>query len=113
MNVWEFFDSGEEFYKIREWPRYLREFALMSHKGYRERYRLFLFFVANGVSPRRAYELMAIKDVRNGKEIYETYDASANQQMAAAISDAQSGRLFNNRSWFDMRLGRVVHDKGF
>lgn len=113
MNVWDFFDSGEEFYKIRNWPRYLREMALKSHKKYRERYRLFLFFVANGVAPRRAYELMALRNVVNGREIYEAYDASANAQMAAALKDAEDGTIFRNRSWFDMRLGRVVHDRGY
>lgn len=113
MRVWDFFDTGEDFYKIRSWPRYLREMALRAHKNYRERYRLFLFFVANGVEPRVAYEWVSLRDVVNGRPVYEAYDASANAQMASAIKDADEGRLLLNRSWYDMRLGRVVHDKGY
>jgi len=113
MRVWDYFDSGDEFYKIRSWPRYLREMALKVHKSYRERYRLFLFFVANGLDPRTSYEWVCVKDHVNGVCVYEAYDAAANAQMAAAMKDAEEGRLLNNRSWFDMRLGRVVHDQGY
>lgn len=113
LRVFDYFDSGEDFYKIRDWPRYVREMALQRHKNYRDRYRLFLFFVANGLDPHTAYEWVCVRDYVNGKPIYEVYDASANQQMNAAIKAAQDGTLLVGRQWFDMRLRRVVKDVGY
>jgi len=106
--LWNFFNSGEDFYKIALWPKYLREMALKAHKPYRERYRLFLFFVANGLDPKQAYYFICMRDFVDGEPVYEAYDASANAQMNAQIQATVNGTIFNGRSWYDMHLGRVV-----
>lgn len=107
--LWNFFNTGEDFYKIQTWPNYVAAMALKAHKNYRERYRLFLFFVANGIAPEVAYYWVCMRDYENGEPVYEAYDASANAQMNAQIQAARNGSIFNGKSWFDMHLGRVVH----
>jgi hypothetical protein len=106
--VWNFFNSGEDFWRISAWPAYVREMCLKPHKAYRERYRLFLFFVANGVEPVLAYYWVCIRDIDYGRPVYESYDASANAQMNAMIADARSGKIYSKAKWFDMHLGRVA-----
>lgn len=107
--VRNWFNSGEDFFKLREWPDYLQQMALKKHKSYRERYRLFLFFVANGLNPSQALNWVSLKDVVNGDLVFETYDAAAWAQMQAAYNDARSGKIYVGRNWFDMTLGRVVY----
>lgn len=107
--LWNFFNSGEDFFKIVEWPTYLRAMALKAHKNYRERYRLYLFFVANGLDPVLAYYWVNARDYAEGGLKFEPYDASANSQMNAQIKATHEGRIFRRANWFDMTLGRVVH----
>ena len=107
--LWFFFNSGEDFYPIRLWPAYLRCMALKAHKTYRERYRLFLFFVANGVEPKLAYYWVCMRDYVNGEPVYEAYDASANAQFNHMIHAVQNHTFFLGKSWFDMHLGRVIN----
>ena len=107
--LWFFFNSGEDFYPIRLWPVYLRAMCLKAHKTYRERYRLFLFFVANGVAPKIAYYWVCMRDFANGEPVYEAYDASANAQFNHMIHAVEDHTFFYGKSWFDMHLGRVIH----
>jgi len=83
--------------------------CLKAHKTYRERYRLFLFFVANGVQPKIAYYWVCMRDFANGEPVYEAYDASANAQFNHMIHAVEDHTFFYGKSWFDMHLGRVIH----
>lgn len=105
--VWNFFNNVSDWWKISTWPGYLQTMALKEHKSYRDRYRLFLFFVGNGLDPMTAYHWVVMRDYVDGDLKWEAYDASAHAQLTTQIKETESGKIFVGREWFDMILGRV------
>lgn len=95
--VRNFFTSvQDEFWSFPDWPLWVQDMALMEHKPYRERYRLFLFFVFNGLNPLTARMWVVMKDWR-GRYIEEDYDRSAWSQLDQQVKDAFSGDIYKKR----------------
>jgi len=107
--LWNYFTRQDDFWPIREWPAWAQEVALMSHKNYRERYRLFLFWTFNGLNPNTAAGWLYMRDYRHPTPLAGDYDRSATSQINGMIKQAQRGTLFERdkrSATFDMILGR-------
>ena len=111
--LWNFFNSGEDFFSIKDWPVYLREMALKEHKNHRERYRLYLFLTANGLHPDVACSWVSAKDAKHSQLVEGDYDRPAYSQLADMSKKAFSGDLFLSCSFFDMISGRVIERRPF
>lgn len=94
--LWNYFNRQDDFWAIREWPKWAQEIALKAHKRYRERYRFFLFLTLNGLNPLTARMWLVMKDYR-GRFVEDDYDHSAWSQIDAMVRDAMSGKLYNDR----------------
>lgn len=85
--------------------------ALMEHKSYRDRYRLFLFLTWNGMDPTEALHVVQMDDIKKGQRNYNHYDRSAQSQFKGMYEAALNGKLFQTNgdsSIFDMTEGKVV-----
>jgi len=105
--VWNFLNSGEDFFPIREWPNYLKEMALKEHKNHRERYRLFLFLSANGLHPDIAASWVLMADYMGKQILHGDYDRAALAQISDMTKKAFSRELFQNIIVYDMIKERV------
>lgn len=81
----EFYDRLDEFYPIRQWPRYYRQLVYGRHMNNPERFALFMFLVWNGLRP----ELTLFFYIAGGP-----WDADVPRQLAWLINNAYSGYLF-------------------
>jgi len=104
------------FWPLREWPNWAQELALKEHKGNRDRFSLFYFFVANGMDPWQARHAVLAFDARPtafGIELIDgDYDVHARRQIMQMIKQAEDGSLFKtNKRYFDMTLGRTIMAK--
>lgn len=109
--LWRYFNEVQDlFWAIRHWPNYIRDMAMKEHKSNRERYRLYIFFSANGLDPQSTMEWIWMKDYNHhtSTPIHENYDRSAIDQITSLEKKAGEGTLLNNVAYFDMILGRVV-----
>jgi len=101
-----YFNRQDEFWAFREWPLWVQQIALQAHKRFRERYRLFLFFVWNGLNPLTARMWVIIRDYK-GRFIEEEYDRSAWSQLDQMVKDAFNKELYKPETkMFDMITGR-------
>ncbi len=97
------------FFKLGEWPGYLRDMILQHHKSNRERFTLFFFLTGNGLDPSTAVSWTLIADYR-GKEILGSYDIPARSQMMQLQKQLKDGNLFKGeKKMMDMNLGYVVN----
>lgn len=103
-----FFTQQDEFWRFHEWPKHFQEMALMKHKPYRERYRLFLFFVWNGLNPLTARMWVVMQDWK-GRFIEEEYDRSAWSQLDDQVKKTFTKEIFltPGLNMFDMVTGKV------
>ena len=95
--LWNYFTRQDDFWPIREWPEWAREAALLHHKKYRERYRLFLFWTFNGLNPFTARMWLIMNDYKNGRYIEEHYDRGAWSQIDGMVRAALNSELYINR----------------
>jgi len=106
--VWNFLNSGDDFYPIREWPAYLRQNVMSPHRRNRERYTLFFFLVANGLDPTTAGLWTLLSDVSHGHILTEGYDAQAERQVAQMMVQHDDGSLYRERKYmYNMSSGKV------
>lgn len=106
--IWNFLNNQDHIRGIRYWPDYLQVMAMKDHKSYRERYRLILFFLWNGLSPILAHSWTIMKDYRNGV-IPWRYDVSAQNQFKYILRKHLDGALYHRRlSVYDLNERRVV-----
>jgi len=106
--VRNYFTKQDEFWSFPEWPKHFQEMALMKHKRYRERYRLFLFFVYNGLNPLTARMWVVMNDWK-GRFIEEDYDRSAWSQLDSQVTEAFNGDIYKKMqgTMWDMINRRV------
>ena len=113
--LWNHFNSSKfDWYPIREWPKYIQEMALKEHKNNRERYKLFLFFVGNGMNPYTATINCMLRDVRPSEydrgrkyDVYP-YDHKAMEHFAQLQREAETGRLQREGKYYDLNLKMVM-----
>jgi len=115
-----YFNKQDDFWAFREWPPWVQQEMIKDHKKGRERYKLFLFFVFNGLSPFTAQMWIIMQDYK-GRFIEGIYDRDGWAHFAQLLRLALNGDLVKNRKprvwventqkWeggmFDMILGRV------
>ncbi len=104
--LWNFFNSGDLFYKINTWPLWAQNAMLLSHKKRNRRYDLMKFLSYNGLDPGIAAIWVQANDYRYNQLILETYDRNAIQDFIRITDEAYGARLIG--SYFDMREGRVI-----
>lgn len=109
----EYFHRQDVFWKYGEWPRWLQDMALLPHKANPQRYRLFLFFVGNGLDPETAAQWTLVIDARpfNGatRLIQGAYDESAQDHIRQMQREVREETFFKkNFPIMDMTLGRVI-----
>lgn len=112
--LWNYFAKGDEFYSIREWPKYLAEMMLLEHKNNRERFTLFFFLTGNGLNPTTAADWIQLADVqlmmRGLIPVSSVYDPAAIRQFAQLIEQSRTGTLFKgDKKIMDMAKGHVVN----
>jgi len=107
--LWNYFTKQDDFWPIREWPPWAQATALQSHKKYRDRYRIFLFWTFNGLNPNTAAGWLYMSDYKHNIPLAGIYDNSAVSQINGMIKQARNGTMFERdrrgRTW-DMILGR-------
>lgn len=87
---------------FREWSSgpgkgafWAQDLVQQDHKDNRERYRLFLFLVINGLRPDLAKDITWMYDVAHGKyPLIAEYDRAAQSQMDIMIADTYSGKIY-------------------
>jgi len=105
--IWNFLNSGEDFFPIRDWPDYLQTLQLKQHRVNRERFTLFFFLAANGLDPEVAAQWTLLNDVIHGRLITRGYDYQAHRQVQQLITQHTSGSLYSGRKRiYDMNAGR-------
>lgn len=109
----EFLHTQDVFWKYSEWPAWVREMVLLPHKKNPQRYRLFLFFVGNGLHPETAALWTLLIDVRKTQGgwflIRGQYDDDAMRHMEQMVREVNEEKFFKkNFPIMDMTLGRVV-----
>lgn len=62
--IWNrFSERNFDWYPIKYWPRFLARAVITQRLTYKLRFSLFVYFVGNGIAPRRAREIIeSIKD---------------------------------------------------
>lgn len=106
------FDKLDIFYRFDELPLWVREELLLQHKNNRQRFRLFLFLVGNGMPPAFAEMLILSKDFVDKVWIGGEYDNSARTQMANLKQRCDAlapDNLFRSYPYFDMIVGKVLN----
>jgi len=105
-SLFHYFNQGESFWPISEWPNWAQNTALLEHKPFRPRYNLFYFYTANGVSPVVAEKWVRAKS-HFGKDFqYDEYDESATRDLKGLVDKAYKGTLFQNpKKMMDMTVG--------
>lgn len=125
-----FSSQSQYFFDFHKWPKLWQDMALLEHKGHRERYRLFLFFVFNGLNPKIAKNWVmaadAGSDVAHDEDLNEymveftipgKYDASAHRHfdqlvVAAGKPTGTQGSLYNTTGQvYSFHQKRVVYVK--
>jgi len=62
--LWNYFNKQDVFYPIRRWPSWVAGIQLSPKKRRNDRYRLFLFYVYNGLPSWLAVEFITLFDYR-------------------------------------------------
>ena len=115
-----FLDIVDEwFFPYHEWPEWVREQIILEHKNNDQRYQLFVFFVANGLSPTKAAQWIRVADairphivngriLRKGRLIFGDYDKAAMRQLEVQMPrQYREGTLIKQgKRIFDMILRR-------
>jgi len=114
--LWNFFNKGEEFWPIREWPLWAQNLALKMHLSYQERYELFFFFAVNGLPPVLLEEWVLATDAQlwPARQLFsDGYDRSAQSHVKSMVPQYVEGRMVQQRGarMYDMVLGRPVLHK--
>jgi len=106
--VWNYLNTGEDFYPIRDWPAYLRASIMSSHRMNRQRFNLFFFLVANGLEPEVAGQWTLLYDVKDGVPLSMGYDYEAKRQVQQMIKQHNDGSLYRERKHiYSMASGKV------
>lgn len=91
---WNFYNSQDEFHKIRAWPVRYQQLGVKPHLGHFDAYKLFTLFVFNGLDPNlAAYALNTRHSVTTG----ETRDL---------VKNFRSGKFNNHKGIYDFELDR-------
>lgn len=102
-----FWNYGEWFFPIRDWPTWAMEIALLLHKNNQQRYKFFQFLTFNGLDPELAKEWTLIVDFQGSRSIRGNYDNAANTQLDDCVAHSQDGTLFDRLACMDMKAGKV------
>jgi len=106
--IWNYLNTGEDFYPIRDWPPYLRALVLSPHRLNRGRFTLFFFLVVNGLEPQEAAMWTLLNDVRGGNPISGGYDHEARRQVQQMVKQHEDGSLYRQRKhMYNMASGKV------
>lgn len=92
--MWNSMNRGAVFYPIRLWPTEMQELWLANHRNNEQRFKLFVFWVMNGMDPRVAgSHILATDTAPNGLYRAEGYDAAAWRHKDDLVRRARDGIL--------------------
>ena len=108
--LWNFFQKQDDFWRIEEWPEYIKIIALKYQRNNRERYTFWFFLVGNGLDPNIASEWVLSIDFRQGNLVRGIYDESALRQVLVQLpKQNEEGSLWKGKKpMMDMMKGYVV-----
>lgn len=114
LRLWNYWNKGESFWPIREWPLWAQIAATKAHLSYVERYELFFFFAVNGLPPDLCEEWVlatdAVRDRTGLRLVSLGYDESARSHVRSMIPQYANGTMVKQRGarMYDMVLGRPI-----
>lgn len=92
-----FYENQDIFYGYDAWPIDMQRLGAKPHLNHREGFKLFLFFVSNGVSPQQAAEWLKQR---------HTYDREHNGKEADILVQRYEAGLLQNYSAYDIGENR-------
>lgn len=94
------FTENFEGVKVNQWPVWVINTLLLPHKKYRDRYRLFQFFVTNGLDPEIASLFVRVLayDIYYEQLIIGDYDKNALAHLSSMVSEVRDGTFFKKSS---------------
>lgn len=112
---WKFFSENQDsFFKLDDWPEWVKALMMKWHKSDSNMYNLMYFFVGNGLAPHIAFRWVmgGQMEVRNGvwtMHIGKQYKASEIYDAERVLDKAKAGELLTGKKRvFDMNSRRVV-----
>lgn len=71
--IWERLRDSSTWYAVNTWPAWAQRNITLPHKSDSQAYNLFVFLVANGLSPSIAGSWLVTSDVKDGKPVTGRY----------------------------------------
>jgi hypothetical protein len=109
--IWNYLNSGDDFYVINSWPCWLAKLIMQSGKNNLERMKLFRFLVYNGLYPETAKQWVLMDDVdqKTRRIKFYDYDKDAYRQMDQLKALYDSGVLAKYGKVYDMMTRRPIN----
>jgi len=104
--VWNYYNKQDEFWPMREWPKWVQELGLLPHKNLRERFTFFRFLAVNGLRPEMCGAWTLTNDVKQGQNLVQNgYDDAAWRHVAQMQQQLMDGHTVPAGLWFKGEKG--------